>query len=142
MRVHALLSKISEERASRLFRRREGPLRGRGKAQEKDAMRAALLKIYDKFVLLLVFSGFVVVGETYRIGVEIELYRTNGAVPVLGNHNLCDISRMLLLFLLFVFVFAVNEHHHVCILLKRSRFTKIGKTGPGRKALFHGAREL
>src|SRR3989344_2162624 len=43
------------KRASRLFRRREGPLRRRGKAQEKDVMRAIYL-LYMQFKLVSKFN--------------------------------------------------------------------------------------
>src|SRR5205085_3194149 len=73
---------------------------------------------------------------------ECQVDRVGRAVAVLLDD---DLRFALFLRLLVVVVLAVDEHHHVCILLERTGLTEVGKTWPPRlprATLLRLAREL
>src|SRR3989338_993896 len=105
-----------------------------------NAWRVHILKIYGFAWIICLFGE---IGKTYGIRAEMQFEGTDRSVSVFCYDDFRDYSGSWFYgFLLFVPVFAVNEHNHVRILFDRARISQIRKSRAWREPLFYRAGKL
>ena len=80
--------------------------------------------------------------KTEKLGVEVEFDFANGAVTVLSDKELGDISWLIVVVVLFVIIWAVEEHDEVGVLLDRAGLAEVGENGAGIVTAGDRTREL